>query len=116
MKDNKSSENLIPLNYNINTIGYKNDKKMKFSNLKNNTFYNCKPKIKSSKSSKCFVPPPGAYYRDKIVIFKQESQPFNSSSEKKTQFIIEGNPLGPGQYKSQSYFDWNIKSFNNSYI
>ena len=85
------------LNYQADTIEYKNYKK--------------------SMSCKNISPLPGFYYVDKIYEAKQSIAPFNSSSNKKFSFLSSySNYNGPCQYRRDSYFDWNKKSFNISYL
>lgn len=116
-KHNKTNNDFYPINYNIHTIEYNNNKKLNSTNLKNVTFFKCNPGIAKSMSCKHFGPSPGTYYRDKKYEFKQIIPPFNRSSEKKVEFtkksIVKG---GPGQYNHDSYFDWNKKTFNISYL
>ena len=114
---NKANINIYPINYKINTIEYLNNRKINSTNLKNVTFFRCSPKIKKSWSCKNIVPPPGTYYIEKKYEFKQIIPPFNSSLEKKVELNKESDVnVGSGQYNHDSYFDWNKKSFNISYL
>ena len=50
---------------------------------------------------------------DKLYKPKQIIPPFNSSSNKQlVLFPSKTISVGPGQYKNDSYFDWNKKTFN----
>lgn len=115
-KNNSQVYNIItPINYNINSIEYLNNKKVKSTNLKNVTFFKCNPKF--SKSVSCQRLGPGSYYHEKKYEYKQIMPPFNRASEKNIN--LEKKPeikTGPGKYNHESYFDWNKKSFNISYL
>lgn len=57
---------------------------------------------------------PGLYYKEKSNDIKQNSKPFNSGDIRlKCEDRLD---IGPGQYDSRSFFDWNKKSFNVTYI
>ena len=90
---------------------------MNSSNLKNVTFFKCNPKITKSSSCNNIVPDPGTYYIDKKYEYKQINPAFNSSTEKKNGMNKKSDiNVGSGQYNHDSYFDWNKKSFNISYV
>ena len=57
---------------------------------------------------------PGFYYKEKTVEVKQIYPPFHDSAMK----YQENQPLqiGPGYYDPTSYFDWNKKSYNITFI
>ena len=113
--NNQLDNHLSPINYNINTIEYINDKKLKSTNLKNVTFFKCNPKF--SKSLSCQRLGPGSYYHDKKSEFKQILHPFNKASEKRVDLDKRSEiKTGPGKYNHESYFDWNKKTFNISYL
>ena len=104
------------INYNLNTIEYKNLKKSTSTNLKNVLFNRTIPTSKNYLNYKKISPSPGQYYKDKKYEIKQTNPPFHSSSNKIFKFTFsENNNVGPGQYNRDSYFDWNKKSFNLSY-
>ena len=101
------------LNYKIKTIEFENNKKSSLTNLKVATFYRTNPTLKESNSCKNLNPSPGLYYMDKLYKPKQIIPPFNSSSNKQlVLFPSKTINVGPGQYKNDSYFDWNKKTFN----
>ena len=107
------------INYKIKTIEFENNKKVLSTNLKNVSFYrtNSNPHLKKSLSCRNIIPPPGLYYVDKIYKSEQVNPPFNSSSNKSPVIFSSNlNFVGPGQYKKDSYFDWNIKTFNGTFI
>ena len=107
------------INYKIKTIEFENNKKVSSTNLKNVSFYrtNSNPHLKKSLSCRNIIPPPGLYYVDKIYKSEQVNPPFNSSSNKSPVIFSSNlNFVGPGQYKKDSYFDWNIKTFNGTFI
>ena len=105
------------LNYQADTIEYKNYKKSIITKFNSSSFYRTNPSLKKSLSCKNITPPPGFYYVDKIYEAKQSIAPFNSSSNKKFSFLSSySNYNGPCQYRRDSYFDWNKKSFNISYL
>ena len=104
------------INYNLNTIEYKNLKKSTSTNLKNVLFNRTIPTSKNYLNYKKISPSPGQYYKDKKYEIKQTNPPFHSSSNKIFKFNFSKiNNVGPGQYNKDSYFDWNKKSFNLSY-
>ena len=114
---NKKDLYIDKLNYNIKTIEYENYKKSSFTNLKNVTFYRTNPSLKKSNSCKNINPPPGLYYVNKLYEPKQIISPFNSSSNKNLAYLSSKlNKVGPGHYIKDSYFGWNKKSFNITYI
>ena len=114
---NKANININPINYKINTIEYLNNRKINSTNLRDVAFFRCFPKIKKSTSCKKIVPSPGTYYIENKYEFKQIIPPFNSSLEKKVELNKEYDiNVGSGQYNHVSYFDWNKKSFNISYL
>ena len=118
-KEFKEKNFLYPINYDIKTIEYKNKKKLNSTNLKNVTFFRCNPsnEMKKSLSSKNLGPSSQYYYHDKKYQYKQIFPAFNKSQEKKIEFIKNCDlKIGPGQYNLNSYFDWNKKSYNISYI
>ena len=105
------------LNYDINTIQYENDKKSSSINLNISAFSRTIPQIKKSNSDNNLNSSPGFYYKDKEKEIKQIIAPFNSSANKNIILpLTYNNRNGPGQYKKDSYFDWNKKSFNINYI
>ena len=79
---NKVNSYINPINYQINTIEYLNNKKLNSTNLKNVTFFKCKPKIKKSSSCKNIENKTDFYYKEKKYEFKQIIPPFNSSLQK----------------------------------
>ena len=96
----------------IFTIGYNAKKKAnekKFDNIAFNTHKERKPK-KNEQSNIG----PGFYYREKPINKKQVFPPFHQSDIKFRN--AEGIEIGPGQYDSRSYFDWNKKTYNVSFI
>ena len=111
--NNKNEIYIDRLNYKIKTIEFENYKKSSLTNLKVATFYRTNPTLKESNSCKNINPPPGLYYVDKLYKPKQIIPPFNSSSSKQlVLFPSKTINVGPGQYKNDSYFDWNKKTFN----
>ena len=111
--NNKYDIYIDRLNYKIKTIEFENYKKSSLTNLKVATFYRTNPTLKESNSCKNLNPPPGLYYVDKLYKPKQIIPPFNSSSNKQlVLFPSKTINVGPGQYKNDSYFDWNKKTFN----
>lgn len=119
-KKHKESPNYINyINYDSKTIEYENKKKLNSTNLKNVTFFRCNPsnEMKKSLSSKNIGPSSEFYYHDKKYQYKQIFPPFHISKEKKLEFVKNNDiKIGPGQYNLDSYFDWNKKTFNISYI
>ena len=114
---NKNDIYIDRLNYKIKTIEYENEKKAFSSNLKKIKLYKENPNLKKRIINKNINPPPGLYYVDKPYEFKQIISPFNSTANKQiVQPLSNILYVGPGQYKKDSYFDWNKKSFNISYI
>ena len=114
---NKNDIYIDRLNYKIKTIEYENQKKAFSSNLKKIKLYKENPNLKKTITNKNINPPPGLYYVDKPYEFKQIIPPFNSTANKQiVQPLSNILYVGPGQYKKDSYFDWNKKSFNISYI
>lgn len=61
---------------------------------------------------------PGYYYSYKQFKPKDYKEGFNSSESRNRDYSLEGkrNPIGPGQYNKESYFDWNKKSFNIQFL
>ena len=59
---------------------------------------------------------PGYYYREKMVKVVQKFPPFSQSSKKWPDASTEDMINGPGQYNLTSYFDWNKKSFNVTFV
>ena len=115
----KENNFLYPINYDTKTIEYENKKKLNSTNLKNVTFFRCNPgnEMKKSLSSKNIGPSSEYYYHDKKYQYKQIFPPFNISKEKKLEFIKNNDiKIGPGQYNLNSYFDWNKKTYNISYL
>ena len=49
------------------------------------------------------------------VKFKQIYPPFNTS-DKRMKDENKGYIVSPGQYESRTYYDWNKKSYNISYL
>ena len=58
---------------------------------------------------------PGYYYKDKRVVMEQNGPAFKSTSKRKELFNGKSN-IGPGKYNLNSWFDWNKKTYNISYI
>ena len=115
-KNIKQTNFEYPINYDINTIEYENNKKLNSTNLKNVTFFRCNP-MKKSLSSKNLGPSTDYYFHDKKIEYKQIFPPFNRSKDKKLEFVKKSDfNVGPGQYNLDSYFDWNKKTYNISYI
>ena len=111
--NNKNELYIDRLNYKLKTIEHENNKKSSLTNLKIATFYRTNPTSKNSQSCKNINPPPGLYYVDKLYKYRQIIPPFSSSAKK--QLVLSTskiNKVGPGQYKNDSYFDWNKKTFN----
>ena len=108
---------LDKINYKLKTIEFENNKKASSTNLKNVSFYTTYPRLKKSNSCTNIIPDPGAYYVDKVYKSEQVNAPFHSSSDK-TPVIFSSNinRVGPGQYLKDSYFDWNKKTFNSTFI
>ena len=94
----------------INTIAYKNRKKVKSTNNNINVAFSTAIKLEENKEFKSNVGP-GYYYHPKKLKEKQINPPFFQSDTKfkKTKNMFG---IGPGYYESRSYFDWNKKSFN----
>ena len=105
------------LNDQTKTIAYENYKRSTLTKLNNVSFFRTNPSLKKNLSSKNITPAPGFYHVNKQYEVKQVLPPFNSSLNKivllPTAII---NRAGPGQYLKDSYFDWNKKSFNISYL
>jgi hypothetical protein len=57
---------------------------------------------------------PGFYYKEKTVEVKQIYPPFHDSASKNQE--NQQLQIGPGYYDPTSYFDWNKKSFNITFI
>ena len=57
---------------------------------------------------------PGFYYKEKTVEVKQIYPPFHDSAMKYQE--IPQLQIGPGYYDPTSYFDWNKKSYNITFI
>ena len=118
-KEPKESNFIYPINYDNKTIEYENKKKLNSTNLKNVTFFRCNlsNEMKKSLSSKNIGPSSEYYYHDKKIQYRQIFPPFNISKEKKLEFIKNNDiKIGPGQYNLNSYFDWNKKTYNISYL
>ena len=99
------------LNYDLNTIAYKNYKKSNLTNLKTNS------PLKKSHTNESIKSSPGFYYINKEYKIQQIIPPFHSSANRTLTFhSFLKNRVGPGQYKKDSYFDWNKKSFNINYV
>ena len=108
--------------YNIgiyDSIGYKNNViKQKKNNIrKSSNFYESnyfKRKIENMKKNNNSL---GLYKTKELdfMKFKQISPPFHASG-KKMKDENKGYIVSPGQYESRSYFDWNKKSYNLSYL
>ena len=59
---------------------------------------------------------PGYYYKEKKTVRKQMFPPFNQSDRKwKNQYVGEFL-TGPGQYNTDSYFNWNKKTYNINFV
>ena len=105
------------LNYDLNTIAYENYKKSSSINLNASVFFRTNPPLKKSHSSENIKSSPGFYYTNKEFKIKQIIPPFHSSENRTLTFhSFLKNRVGPGQYKRDSYFDWNKKSFNINYV
>ena len=105
------------LNYDLNTIAYENYKKSSSINLNASVFFRTNPPLKKSHSSENIKSSPGFYYTNKEYKIKQIIPPFHSSENRALTFhSFLKNRVGPGQYKRDSYFDWNKKSFNINYV
>lgn len=70
---------------------------------------NFKP-IKKSSSG------PGYYYKEKQNELQQIFPPFHHSENRQLDNSIPKNTIGPGDYNSDSYFNWNKKTFNTNYV
>ena len=115
----KESNFISPINYDTKTIEYENKKKLNSINFKNVAFFRCNPsnEMKKSLSSKNLGPSSKYYYHDKKYQYKQIFPPFNISKEKKLEFVKNSDiKIGPGYYNLNSYFDWNKKTFNISFL
>ena len=105
------------LNDQTKTIAYENYKRATLTKLNNVSFFKTNPSLKKAVSCRNITPAPGFYHVNRQYEIKQILPPFNSSLEKKVLLptaII--NKAGPGQYMKDSYFDWNKKSFNISFL
>ena len=58
---------------------------------------------------------PGYYYKEKTHQVTQIYPPF-LDSDLKYRNNYEQYEIGPGQYDSRSYFDWNKKTYNMTFI
>ena len=58
---------------------------------------------------------PGIYYKELPVKAPFIRSPFQSGFERMTDEDI-GSGLEPGHYNVKSYFDWNKKTYNVSYL
>ena len=118
-KEPKERNFIYPINYDTKTIEYENKKKLNSINIKNVAFFRCKPsnEMKKSLSSENLGPSSKYYYPDKKYQYKQIFPPFNISKEKKLEFVKNRDIIiGPGQYNLNSYFDWNKKTYNISFL
>lgn len=94
------------------TIAYNAKKKANEKKFENIAF-NTHKEPKNKKNIKSNIGP-GFYYKEKPIHQKQIYPPFHQSDIKfRTQ---EGIEIGPGQYDPRSYFDWNKKTYNLSFI
>ena len=135
--DNKSLYNLKNENETENeneridlySIKFQNEKKLKNTNNKNVCFYRTNPRNKNiiGKSLSC-----GRLnerlneYKNKIIDneldinkkeIKQIYPPFNISGYRDNKWLYGPEYCqGPGQYKKDSYFDWNKKTYNKKFL
>ena len=108
------------------SIGYNNKKKLKEgreseklniafnshnTNKKNNIENGTRFKEKTIRSNLG----PGYYYKEKVNKVTQINPPFHDS-DLKYRDNYEQYEIGPGQYDSRSYFDWNKKTYNMTFI
>ena len=99
----------------IFSIDYNNQKKkLKQANNKEVAFNSGKSK-KVDKVEMSNLGP-GYYYKEKKTVHKQMFPPFNQSDRKwKNQYVGEFL-TGPGQYNTDSYFNWNKKTYNINFV
>ena len=99
----------------IFSIDYNNQKKkLKQANNKEVAFNSGKSK-KVDKVEMSNLGP-GYYYKEKKTVCKQMFPPFNQSDRKwKNQYVGEFL-TGPGQYNTDSYFNWNKKTYNINFV
>lgn len=97
--------------YKTMTIAYNAKKNAKVYKCKGVAF--CSHSNKDKKEPKSNLGP-GFYYKEKKYIKEQISPPFYQSDIKFRQ--NEKHSVGPGQYDTRSYFDWNKKTFNITFI
>lgn len=74
-------------------------------------FSSCKSNKKESMKTNVG---PGFYHRDKFAFPMQIYPPFHQSDQKLKS--LNSLLIGPGQYDSTSYFDWNKKTYNASFL
>ena len=58
---------------------------------------------------------PGIYYKDNPFKVEQIKPPFHDSVIRMKDKNL-GFEIGPGHYESRSYFDWNKKTYNVTYL
>ena len=101
----------------IYTIDYNNRKKVVESNNVEGVAFDSGISRKSLKKSQTGTNlGPGYYYREKMVKGIQKFPPFSQSSKKWPDACTDDMINGPGQYNLTSYFDWNKKSFNVTFV
>ena len=98
----------------LSSIEYKNDKKVKGYNLNINVAFNTRFKSPLEERKMKSKIGPGSYFKNKYVKSMQIKVPF-WSKEVKLKDPNKMFAIGPGQYDTSSYFDWNKKSFNATF-
>ena len=93
------------------TIAYKAKKNANCYKGENVAFNTHKKKEKEVERSNLG---PGFYYKEKVKGKEQVSPPFHQSDIKFRN--KEQHSIGPGQYDPRSFFDWNKKTYNITFI
>lgn len=101
----------------IYTIDYNNKKKITQSREIEGVAFESRVNRKSLKKSQTGNNiGPGYYFNEKVIKNLQKYPPFNQSCKKRNKDSSDIMINGPGQNNIDSYYDWNKKTFNITFI